>query len=85
MKESLGDYKSAATAYKRAIAEAPAADLGLLEVCTPVVRIGQSQPLWLSLRSNQSDITSSRLCHLLRWLLAHNVECTAGLGAGHVL
>lgn len=36
VKESLGDYKSAATAYKRAIAEAPAADLGLFEVCTHV-------------------------------------------------
>ena len=32
MRENLGDYKSAATAYKRAIAEAPTADLGLLEV-----------------------------------------------------
>lgn len=32
MRQSLGDYKSAATAYKRAIAEAPTADLGLLEV-----------------------------------------------------
>ena len=31
-RENLGDYKSAAIAYKRAIAEAPAADLGLLEV-----------------------------------------------------
>ena len=51
MKESLGDYKSASTAYKRAIAEAPAADLGLLEVCTPVVLGEQSQPFWISLRS----------------------------------
>ncbi len=34
MRQNLGDYKSAATAYKRAVAEAPAADLGLLEVCS---------------------------------------------------
>ena len=32
MRQNLGDYKSAATAYKRALAEAPAADLSLLEV-----------------------------------------------------
>ena len=32
MRQNLGDYKSAATAYKRAVAEAPAADLSLLEV-----------------------------------------------------
>ena len=44
MKESLGEYKSAATAYKRAIAEAPAADLGLLEVGTAGVLRAQSQP-----------------------------------------
>ena len=85
MKESLGDYKSAATAYKRAIAEAPAADLGLLEVCTPVVRGAQSQTSWLYLRFNQSDITSSCLWHLPQWLLAHNIKCAAGLGAGPVL
>ncbi len=35
MRQNLGDFRSAATAYKRAIAEAPAADLGLLEVHPP--------------------------------------------------
>ncbi len=30
--QGLGEYKEATMAYKRAIAEAPAADLGLLEV-----------------------------------------------------
>ena len=35
MRQNLGDYRCAATAYKRAIAEAPAADLGLLEVQLP--------------------------------------------------
>lgn len=32
MRQDLGEYKEATTAYKRAIAETPAADLGLLEV-----------------------------------------------------
>jgi len=42
MKQDLGDYKSAATAYKRAIAEAPAAELGLLQVSQSPTRLSSS-------------------------------------------
>ena len=43
MRQELGEYKEATTAYKRAIAETPAADLGLLEVSMVI-------PIWPSIR-----------------------------------
>ena len=49
MKQDLGDYKSAATAFKRAVAEAPAAELGLLQVIQSPKRLSSNPDALLEL------------------------------------